>query len=132
MHQSRYYLSQAVLRHGSGTCAVLRVPAAAIEEHVICQIRTMLRASEVVISTSKSIQPIHQEIGESEIRETLTSLDPLWSKLSPAEQARIVQLLIDRIEVGTGGLKIRFRDKGLAEMMTEVGTVATKTRRAAA
>ena len=69
---------------------------------------------------------------EDEAREALVALDPLWAELFPAEQARIIQLLIERVEVSTGGLKIRFRDKGLAAMVTEVGSVAAKDRRAAA
>ena len=60
------------------------------------------------------------------------TLDPLWSQLFPAEQARVIQLLIDQVEIGTGGLKIRFRDKGLGEMVTEIGSVAAKSQKVAA
>jgi len=91
-----------------------------------------LRAPEVVISTWKAAQSELEDIDENEIREALTTLDPLWSELFPAEQGRIIQLLVDRVEVGTAGLKIRFRDKGLAQMVAEVGSVAGKSRRVAA
>lgn len=66
------------------------------------------------------------------MRKALTALDPLWEQLFLAEQARVIQLLIERVEVGTGGLKIRFRDKGLAAIATEVRTAAAKNRKAAA
>jgi hypothetical protein len=128
----RYYVSQAVLKHGAGACAVSRVPAAEVEGIVIEQLRAVLQAPEVVVATWKAARLEQDEVSEGEVREALTTLDPLWAQLFPAEQARVVQLLIDRVEVGTGGLKIRFRDKGLAEMVTEVGTVAAKTRKAAA
>jgi len=128
----RYYVSQTVLKHGAGACAVSRVPAAEIEAAVISQVRAMLRAPEVVISTWKAAQSELEDIDENEIREALTTLDPLWSELFPAEQGRIIQLLVDRVEVGTAGLKIRFRDKGLAQMVAEVGSVAGKSRRVAA
>jgi len=128
----RYYVSQTVLKHGAGTCPVPRVPAAEIEAAVIDQLRAMLRAPEVVVSTWKSARSEDEELNEEEVREALTTLDPLWAQLFPAEQARIMQLLLDRVEVGTGGLKIRCRDKGLAQMVTEVGTVAAKNRNAAA
>ncbi len=59
-------------------------------------------------------------------------MDPLWAQLFPAEQARVIQLLIGRIEVGTGGLKIRFRDRGFDQMVTEVGTAAATNRKAVA
>ncbi len=128
----RYYVSQTVLKHGAGACPVPRVPAAEIEATVIEQLRTMLRAPEVVVATWKAARSEQGDISEAEVRDALTTLDPLWAQLFPAEQARIVQLLIERVEVGADGLKIRFRDKGMAEMVTEVGTVATKNRKAAA
>ncbi len=41
---------------------------------------------------------------EAEVRDALGSLDPLWGELFPAEQARIVRLLVERVEVGPRGL----------------------------
>ena len=34
------------------------------------------------------------------MREALERLDPLWDELFPAEQARIVRLLVERVDVG--------------------------------
>jgi len=99
---------------------------------VIDQIRGMLRAPEVVVATWKAARHELEEMSEVEVREALTTLDPLWAQLFPVEQARVIQLLVDRVEVGTGGLKIRFRDRGITQMVTEVGTVAAKNRKAAA
>jgi hypothetical protein len=48
-----------------------------------------------------------------------------------AEQARIIQLLIERVDIGTNGLKLRFRDKGLAQMVAEVGIMNGKGQKAA-
>lgn len=128
----RYYVSQTVLKHGAGTCAVPRVPAAEIEAAVISQVRTMFRAPEVVMSTWKAARTEDGDLREDEVREALTSLDPLWEDLFPAEQARIIHLLTDRIEVGAEGIKIRLRDKGLAQMVAEVGIVSGKRRKDAA
>ena len=62
----------------------------------------------------------------------LAAFDSLWAELFPAEQARIIQLLIERVDIGTNGLKLRFRDKGLAQMVAEVGIMNGKGRRKAA
>ena len=51
----------------------------------------------------------------------LAAFDSLWAELFPAEQARIIQLLIERVDIGTNGLKLRFRGKGLAQMVAELG-----------
>jgi site-specific DNA recombinase len=47
----RYYVSQAVLKHGPEACPVRRVPAAEIEAAVIDQLRVMLRSPEIIVST---------------------------------------------------------------------------------
>jgi hypothetical protein len=58
----------------------------------------------------------------------LLQLDPLWDELFPAEQARIVGLLIERVDIGTDGLNVRLRMDGLTglarEMMADLGTAA--------
>jgi hypothetical protein len=69
---------------------------------------------------------------EHEVREALASLDPLWTELFPAEQARVLQLVVERVDIGTDGLKLRFRDKGLAQMVAEFGAITGKGRKAAA
>ena len=128
----RYYVSQTVLKHGAGACPVSRVPAAEIEAAVIDQIRGMLRAPEVVMATWRAAQPDCEGLPEDEARKALAEFDPLWTELFPAEQARIIQLLIERVEIGTDGLKLRFRDKGLSQLVAEVGNMADKNRKAAA
>ena len=47
--------------------------------------------------------------------ESRAQLDPLWEELFPAEQARIVRLLVERVEVGPEGADIRLRVGGLTK-----------------
>ena len=54
------------------------------------------------------------------MREALLQLDPLWDELFPAEQARIVQLLVERVDVGTEGVEVRLRSNGLGALVREV------------
>jgi hypothetical protein len=59
----------------------------------------------------------------------LRRFDPLWDELFPAEQARIVQLLVDRVDVEPDGLKIRVKSEGLAQLYADLAR-ASETRRA--
>jgi site-specific DNA recombinase len=59
-------------------------------------------------------------ITEAEAREALLQLDPLWDELFPAEQARIVQLLVERVDVTMHGVEVRLRPSGLATLVREV------------
>ena len=53
-------------------------------------------------------------------RAALIRLDPLWDDLFPAEQARIVALLVERVEIVTEGLNVRLRMDGLAGLAREI------------
>lgn len=58
-------------------------------------------------------------ITEVEVRDAFEQLDPLWDELFPAEQARIVQLLVERIDVQEEAVEIRFRIDGLASLVED-------------
>jgi len=127
----RYYVSQSVLKRGADACPVGRVSAAEIEGAVVDQLRGLLRAPEVIVGTWRSARPEIDGLSEAEVREALEGLDPLWDELFPAEQARIVQLLVERVEVGVAGLKVRLRAQGLARMVRDLAGIAATPRRAA-
>ena len=127
----RYYVSQSVLKRGADACPVGRVPAAEIEGAVVDQLRGLLRAPEVIVGTWRSARPEIDGLSEAEVREALDRLDPLWDELFPAEQARVVQLLVERVDVGKGGVDIRLRVDGLARLVHELGGMADDPRRAA-
>lgn len=116
----RYYVSQTILRHGAGTCPVGRVPAAEIEAAVIDQLRAVFRQPEIIIGTWKAARPHDAGITEAEAREALMHFDPIWDELFPAEQARIVQLLVERVDIGMGGLDVHLRIDGLSGLMQEM------------
>jgi hypothetical protein len=117
-----------VLKRGPEACPVGRVPAAEIEAAVIDQLRGILRQPEIVVGTWRAARAEQDDITEEEAREALTQLDPLWDELFPAEQARIVQLLVARVDVRTHGVEVRLRPNGLAGLVREVAG----SRRAAA
>ena len=116
----RYYVSQTVLKHGSGSCPVGRVPAGEIEAAVIDQLRVVFCQPEIVAGAWKAARAQDGEITEAASREALQQLDPLWDELFPAEQARIVALVVERIEIGTGGLNFRLRVDGLSGLAREM------------
>ena len=53
---------------------------------------------------------------------------PAWDELFPAEQARIVQPLVERLDVRMHGVEVRLRPNGLTGLAREVAG----SRRAAA
>jgi hypothetical protein len=116
----RYYVSQTVLKRGADACPIARVPAAEVELAVIDQLRGLLRAPEIIVGTWRAARPEIDGLPEADVREALERLDPIWDELFPAEQARIVQLLVERIDLSTSGLAIRLRTQGVASLVAEL------------
>ena len=131
--QYRYYVAQAVLRNADsrGSGIVRRVSAAEIEAAVVDQVRALLRQPEIVVGTWLTARKEAPEITEGEVRDALHRLDPLWEELFPAEQARIVRALVDRVVVGPAGADIRLRVEGLAGLVRDLGAMAPDERAAA-
>lgn len=127
----RYYVSTDVLKRDAESCPVRRVPAAEIEGAVIDQLRGLLQAPEIIVRTWRATRQSMDDINEAEVREALNRLDPLWDELFPAEQARIVQLLIERVDVSPDGADIRLRTEGLTNLVADLRSVRLDTRRAA-
>src|SRR5690606_9245354 len=103
----RFYRTATALKLCHGECPIRAVPAGDVEAAVIGQIRALLRAPEMVVRTWRAAYLEDQGIDEREVVEALQRLDPLWDQLFPAEQARIVQLLVERVIVRLDGLEIR-------------------------
>jgi len=126
----RYYVSTDVLKRDANACPVRRVPAAEIESAVFDQLRRLLRTPEIVVGTWRAAK-LMEDISEADVREALNRLDPLWDELFPAEQARIVQLLVERVDVSPEGADIRLRTEGLTNLLADLRAVRPETLRAA-
>ncbi|MGE3718534.1 MAG: recombinase family protein [Bauldia sp.] len=127
----RYYVSQAVLKNGPEACQVRRVPAGEIEAAVVAHVRRILVEPEVVVATWWAARADNAAITEAAVRDALHAFEPLWDELFPAEQARIVKLLVERVDVGVDGIDIRLRVEGLAHLVRDLRAGAPCQRHAA-
>jgi hypothetical protein len=115
-----FYRTTTALKLGHDACPIRSVPAGDVETAVVGQIRVLLRAPEVVARVWRAAYLEDQGIDECEIVEALQRLDPLWDQLFPVEQARIVQLLVERLIVRLDGLEIRLRVEGIASVVEDL------------
>jgi hypothetical protein len=116
----RYYLSQTVLKQGASDCPVARVPAAEVEKIVIDQVRILLLSPEIIVQTWRSARKSIKGMTESEVRNALQVFDPLWNQLFPTEQARIIELLVERVDVRTDRVDIKLRIAGVTSLVGEL------------
>ncbi|MBK8211932.1 MAG: recombinase family protein [Rhodospirillales bacterium] len=117
----RYYVASDAIRQGYADCPVRSVPAAEVEEAVLAQVRHLLRTPEIIARTWAAAKGDGDEaIAERDVVKAITELAPLWDELFPAEQARIVRLLVERIDLAPGGMQVRLRAEGLQTLVEEL------------
>jgi site-specific DNA recombinase len=116
----RYYVSQSVMKRGEGGCPVRQVPAAEIERIVIDQVRMLIQTPEVIVQTWRAARKQDHDVTESEVRDALIKFEPLWNELFPAEQARIVELLVERIDLKPDAVDLTLKVEGLTSLCDEL------------
>jgi len=124
----RYYVAREAIADGYDSCTVTSVPAADVEDAVLDHVQKLLAAPELVARTWAAAKREGDEITEREVTVLLADFATVWSELFPAEQARIVQLLVERVDVQEDALEVRIRAEGLASL---VGKLRKDERRAA-
>jgi hypothetical protein len=115
----RYYVASDAIRQGYAECPVRSVPAAEVEEAVVAQVRHLLRTPEIIARTWSAARN-EFEMPERDVVKTITEFAPLWDELFPAEQARIVRLLVERVDVAPDRIQVRLRADGLQTLVEEL------------
>ena len=126
----RYYVAGELLKGENPEGIVRRVPAGEIEVAVIDHVRGLLRSPEIIVATWRASRAHSDGISEAEVREALHDMDPLWDELFPAEQSRVLQLLVERVDVHPHGLDIKFRVDGLDTLVSEIRASQAERRAA--
>ena len=120
--QYRYYISMDVVRNreASSTAGARRLPAGMIEEAVIGELRSLLRTPEIATHALQALRRDAAKISEAEVVAALAGFDDLWRALFPAEQTRIIQLLVQRATVTEAGLVLDLRREGIPGLIREM------------
>jgi len=107
----RYYVSMLTIKRGEND-GLRRVPAGPVDQAVIDQIRRLVRAPEIVARTIRTA-----DLHPNTVREALADFGRIWDELFPAEQARLVRLLVERVDVSEDGIRVRLRTEGLRDVI---------------
>jgi hypothetical protein len=118
----RYYASMDLIRNRpiDESGGPLRLPAGMVEDAVIGEIRRMIRAPEIAAKVLKMLREESPTVDEKATIKALGEFDQIWTALYPAEQTRIIQLLIDRVTVGTSGIAVDLRQEGLGSVLRDM------------
>ena len=96
------------------------MPAGEIEVAVIDQLRAVFRQPEIVVGTWNAARGHADDITKANACAALQQIDPLRDELFPAQHARIVALLVERVDIGTDGINVRLCVDGLGNLSREM------------
>jgi DNA invertase Pin-like site-specific DNA recombinase len=121
----RYYVCLGASRRGHDTCPVRSIAASEVEGLVLGQVRRLLASPELVARTITAVRRENgaaqdTELEEGDVIEALGALEPVWDELYPAEQARILRLLIERIDVAPNGISVTLHAAGIRSLVAEL------------
>jgi site-specific DNA recombinase len=125
----RYYVCSTAIKQGHANCPVRAVAANEAEALVLAQMRTIFRAPEIAVKViaAAATGDGAEMTPECAVIEAPANLETVWDQLFPAEQNRLLHLLIERIDVATDGFRLRLRAEGLRSLTKEfAGAAATR------
>jgi hypothetical protein len=76
------------------------------------------------VRTWKEAREQDRSVTEDQVRTSLANFGALWDELFPAEQSRIIQLLVERVEIQPDRLSIKLRKDGLVSLANEISQKA--------
>ncbi len=112
----RYYVSTQAVKKSYDHCPLKTVSAHMLEEIVVDQVRRLLVRPEWAVRISKAEHNVHERTALA----ALKNFESLWDELFPAEQSRILNLLIQKIVVHPRKLQIIFRPLGMTSLLHEI------------
>ena len=96
-----------------------RLPAAELEVAVVGQLRQLLRAPEMIEAMIPQALALDPTLDEAQVTVAMTQVDRVWEQLFPAEQQRLVRLLVERVIVTPTNLELRLRPGGIGSLAAD-------------
>ncbi|SDZ13808.1 hypothetical protein [Nitrosomonas sp. Nm58] len=84
------------------------------------QLRAILRTPELIGEVLPQAVKLDPALDEAKVTVAMTRLDAIWEQLFPAEQTRIVKLLVERVIVSPNDLEVRLRANGIERLVLEL------------
>jgi len=128
----RYYIPMRDTKEGAGASGLPRLPAAELESAVLEQLRGLLRAPELLGEVLPQAIKLDPTWDEAKVTVAMTRLDAIWDQLFPAEQIRIVKLLVEKVIVSPNDLEVRLRANGIERLVLELRPDRAEPKREAA
>jgi site-specific DNA recombinase len=93
-----------------------------LQERIRISERRATEIREQVIALSRTL------VDEREIAKTMSAFDPVWESLTPREQVRVVQLLVERVDYDGNNNKVSivFHPSGIKTLADDIANHNTE------
>lgn len=110
-----YYVCIRDIKRSKSICPIRRVSAGAIEKIVLDEVGTILKQPTFV-------SRIANELDEDPYKtmETLNNMSNIWDNIFPAEQARLIKMLIDNVTLTQDEAAIKLKTAGAKSLIQEI------------
>ena len=122
----RYYLSAREIKEHSGASGLPRYPAQELEDAVINHLLPLLRSDAMIEQITQYATEQDPDLDEAKVTVLLSRFERVWQELFPAEQQRLVHLLVEQVIVHPDQLEIRLRDAAVRALTRELVPMPTE------
>ena len=114
-----YYVSKSELRFGTAAKTYERIPAGEVKAAAVAQIKRVLSSPESIASVCAYIEKNGARVAQDAAVLAMHQLSDVWEQLYPVERHRIANLMIERVDLVAGGLKVKWHALGWKELIKE-------------
>jgi len=87
---------------------------------LVDQLRAVLRSPNLLGDVLPRAIELDPSLDEARVTVAMTQLDTIWDQLFPAEQTRIVKLMVEKVIVSPNDLEVRLRANGIERLVLEL------------
>ena len=110
-----YYQCTEDIRREVHNCPVRIIPATEVEKTVVKHLGLLFSTPSVV-----SMVAAQSGLSISVVKNTFMDIDSFWNDLFPAEQDRLLQLLVESVTVKEDGIAIKIKTDGMRGLIKEL------------
>jgi site-specific DNA recombinase len=74
----------------------------------------------MVLAVVTQAVDLDRTLDEEQVTVAMTRLDQIWHQLLPAEQQRIVRILVEKVIVSPDDIEVRLRQTGIERLVLEL------------
>ena len=116
----RYYVHQRDIKEFAGASGLPRIVAADLESAVLEQLRGLMRAPALLTDAIAHAKRRDATLDEAKVTVAMNRLDAIWAQMFPAEQTRMIKLMVEKVIISTTQLEVRLRANGMERLILEM------------